>query len=64
MRTFFTFVAVKIILAQIRGAGRGDLGAYNAQGYALLSRLLQEHPLRNGDEWLAKLMKEDEMLGE
>lgn len=65
LRTFFSFVAVKIVMAQMSGAGRGDLGAYNADGYATLLKFLEERPLRNdGDAWLAELMKEDEMLGE
>lgn len=65
LRTFFTFVAVKVIMAQMRGAGRGDLGAYNGEGYARLEGFLMSHPLRSdGDAWVAALMLEDEMLGE
>ena len=63
LRTFFTFVSVKIILAQMEGAGRGQIGSYNASGYATLTKFIETHPLRNGDEWLANLMQEDEMLG-
>ena len=65
LRTFFTFVAVKIVMAQMEGAGRGSLGAYDAAGYQTLTTLLQDRPLRNdGDGWLAELMERDEMLGE
>ena len=64
LRTFFTFVAVKIVMAQLEGVGRGDLGSYNASGYTTLSKFIQEHPLKNnGDAWLGQLMLEDEMLG-
>jgi hypothetical protein len=64
LRTFFTFCAVKIIMAQMQGSGRGSLGAYNAEGYARLAAFLEAQPLRNGDEWVARLMEADEMLGE
>ena len=63
LRTFFTFAAVKIVLSQLEGIGRGDLGAYNAEGYGTLSKFLRENPLRNDAEgWLTRLMQEDEMI--
>lgn len=64
LRTFFTFVAVKVVMAQLEGDGRGSLGSFNASGYITLSKFIEANPLRsNGDEWLSKLMLEDEMLG-
>ncbi|KAG7672246.1 hypothetical protein KSW81_005126 [Nannochloris sp. 'desiccata'] len=64
LRTFFTFVAVKVVMAQLEGDGRGSLGSFNASGYTTLSKFIETNPLRsNGDEWLSKLMLEDEMLG-
>jgi hypothetical protein len=64
LRTFFTFAAVKIISAQLEGDGRGSLGSFNASSYITLTKFLETHPLRsNSDEWLAKLMEEDELLG-
>lgn len=63
LETFFTFAAVKIVMSQLEGIGRGDLGAYNAEGYSTLSKFLREKPLRNNaDQWLADLMQEDEMI--
>jgi len=51
-------------MAQLEGSGRGALGSFNASGYITLSKFIETHPLRsNGDEWLSKLMLEDEMLG-
>lgn len=47
----------------MEGAGRGAIGSYNASGYTTLTKFIEKHPLRNGDEWLAQLMQEDEMLG-
>jgi hypothetical protein len=58
MQTFFTFAAVKIVMSQLEGIGRGDLGSYNAEGYTNLSKFVREHPLRNdADAWLANLMQ-------
>ena len=67
INTFFTFVAVKIVLAQLEGSssGRGTTaGAYNPEGYKVLDTFLREHPLKNSpDIWLGKLMKTDKMIG-
>ena len=49
--------------AQMSGSGRGNLGAYNSEGYARLRRLLEEVPFRDGDAWLETLMQEDPALG-
>lgn len=63
LRTFFTFAALKIVMAQLEGVGRGDLGSYNAQAYTTLAKFIQENPLKNNcDDWLGKLMERDEML--
>ncbi|GAB4822767.1 hypothetical protein N2152v2_009813 [Parachlorella kessleri] len=63
LTTFFTFVACKIILAQLEGSGRGSLASYNAQGYQDLMDFLQKNPIKDGDEWLAKLMTHNQLLG-
>jgi len=67
LNTFFTFVAVKIVLAQLEGssAGRGTTaGAYNPGGHKVLVTFLQDYPLKNNpDLWLGKLMKTDKMIG-
>jgi hypothetical protein len=67
INTFFTFVAVKIVLAQLEGSssGRGTTaGAYNPEGYKVLDTFLRVHPLKNSpDVWLGKLMKTDKMIG-
>eukprot|EP00890_Picochlorum_soloecismus_P001946 jgi/Picsp_1/2752/NSC_00980-R1_protein len=67
MNTFFTFAAVKIVLAQLEGSssGRGTTaGAYNPGGYKVLDTFLREYPLKNisPDVWLGKLMKTDKMI--
>eukprot|EP00955_Chlamydomonas_euryale_P106356 365700-Chlamydomonas_euryale.AAC.4 len=53
----------RIVLAQLEGSGRGALGAYNQTDYETLSGLLQAEPVRDGDEWLAKLMRKNSLLG-
>ncbi|KXZ54766.1 hypothetical protein GPECTOR_4g836 [Gonium pectorale] len=63
MRTFFTFVSARIVLAQLEGSGRGALGAYDSQAAADLHHFLQDVPLKDGDEWLAQLMKRNTSLG-
>lgn len=64
LRTFFTFTACKIIMAQLQGDGRGDLGSFGGAQYNTLTRFLTEQPLgkMDSDEWLGKLMQEDELL--
>ncbi|KAI8472289.1 MAG: hypothetical protein J3K34DRAFT_519905 [Monoraphidium minutum] len=41
LRSLFTFVACKVILAQLEGSGRGALGAYDAEAYTALAGALQ-----------------------
>ena len=47
----------------VQGIGRGDLGAYNAEGATVLRRFLGEVPMRDGNAWCQQLMAENEMLG-
>ena len=63
LATLFTFVAVKVVLAQLSGSGRGALGAYNADGHTALSDLLVEVPMRDGDAWLLELLRRDRAMG-
>ena len=66
LKTFFTFAAVKIVLAQMEGLGRQDVRAYGGEDYStVLSAFIQEYPLKgnNSDAWLAKLMEQNELLG-
>lgn len=51
------------MLAQLEGSGRGALGAYNQGGYAALSALLAELPMREGDAWLRELLRRDRTMG-
>lgn len=62
LRTMFTFVACKVVLSQLSGRGRGDIGSYNADHYSVLITLLEEKPMKDGDEWLSTLMRKDRML--
>lgn len=62
LRTMFTFVACKVVLSQLSGRGRGDIGAYNTEHYALLMTMLEEKPMKDGDEWLSAMMRKDKML--
>lgn len=62
LRSLFTFVAVKVILAQLEGSGRGSLASYNQAAYEDLTKFLQEVPFKDGDEWLSALAKHNQML--
>ena len=54
----------RIILAQLEGSGRGALGSYNSEAYVQLSDFLESEPLKDGDAWVARLMRCNSMLGE
>ncbi|KAL0031954.1 hypothetical protein WJX79_008348 [Trebouxia sp. C0005] len=62
LRTMFTFVACKVVLSQLAGRGRGEIGAYNTEHYSLLMTMLEEKPMKDGDEWLSTMMRKDKML--
>ncbi|GLI67305.1 hypothetical protein VaNZ11_011491 [Volvox africanus] len=63
LRTFFTFIAARIVLAQLEGSGRGALGAYDSQAATDLHNFLQNVAMKDGDEWLAQLMRQNTSLG-
>ncbi|GBF88083.1 hypothetical protein Rsub_00795 [Raphidocelis subcapitata] len=67
LRALFTFIACRVILAQLEGSGRGALGAYNAAAYTLLSERLQGGGAgqisRDPDAWLEGVLEEDPALG-
>ncbi|GAX77107.1 hypothetical protein CEUSTIGMA_g4553.t1 [Chlamydomonas eustigma] len=54
---------IRIILAQLEGSGRGSLASYNQEAYNDLVSFLQSEPLKDGDEWIQKLMLKNSMLG-
>jgi hypothetical protein len=66
MKNLFTACAVKIVLSQMEGssAGRGAsaFGTLNPSACQTLYQHLDEHDMRDGDEWLRKLMVKDRML--
>lgn len=51
------------MLSQLAGRGRGDIGSYNSEHYAALMGLLEEKPMKDGDEWLSTMMRKNKMLG-
>ncbi|GMH40448.1 hypothetical protein BSKO_08352 [Bryopsis sp. KO-2023] len=53
--TLCTFCAVRIILAQEEGYD--NEGGTRSEVYKELTRFLDEEPMRNGTEWVSKLMK-------
>ena len=53
----------RIVKAQLGGSGRDSLGSYNAKGSQDLQDLLDEMPLKDGDAWIAALMRKNELLG-
>ncbi|GLC41620.1 hypothetical protein PLESTF_000272200 [Pleodorina starrii] len=63
LRTFFTFVAARVVLAQLEGSGRGALGAYDSTAAADLHHFLQNVPMRDGDAWLEQLTRQNTSLG-
>ncbi len=52
-----------MVLAQLEGSGRRALGAYDATAASDLHHFLQDVPMRDGDEWLAQLMRQNTSLG-
>ena len=62
LQHFFTFVGARIVLSQLEGIGRGDLGAYNAAGATVLRKHLESGGMRDSTAWLAEVMREDELL--
>lgn len=48
---------------QLSGSGRGNLAAYNAQSWTDLSEYMEGNPLKDGDAWLAGLIKKNQLLG-
>lgn len=60
----FTAIAARIVLAQLSGSGRGELGSYNAEAFATLEGLMRERrvPPDDPDSWLAELMARDAAL--
>lgn len=54
----------RVVLAQMQGSGRGNLGAYNSKDYADLEDFLISNPMKDGDAWLEKLLRKNEMIGE
>lgn len=53
----------RIVQAQLGGSGRDSLGSYNAKGSQDIQTLLEEMPLKDGDAWIAALMRRNELLG-
>ena len=66
MKNLFTMCAVKIVLSQMEGssAGRGAtaFGTLNPSAVQTLYKHLEEHELRDGDEWISLLMAKDRLL--
>ncbi len=65
LETLFTFVACKIVLAQMQGDGRGELGSYGGDKYTTLVDFMDTNPLHgrtNVSEWLSNLLKVDSQL--
>jgi hypothetical protein len=65
LESLFTFIAAKIVLAQMQGSGRGDLGSYGGEQYTTLVEFMLNHPLhkyKDVKEWLALLMEKDAQL--
>ena len=63
LQSFFTFVAARVVMSQLEGIGRGDLGSYNAEASRVLRHFLENEPLGDASAWLAQLTQENEMLG-
>eukprot|EP00879_Flechtneria_rotunda_P031595 GHRR01034532.1.p1 GENE.GHRR01034532.1~~GHRR01034532.1.p1 ORF type:complete len:222 (+),score=58.06 GHRR01034532.1:131-796(+) len=62
LQQLFTFIAAKIVLAQLEGSGRGSLASYNYEQYNILYKQLQDSPLTDAHSWLNQLMQKDRAL--
>lgn len=58
-----TALCCRVVLSQLSGSGRGEIGSYNTEQYAALKTLLEEKPMKDGDEWLSVMMRKNKMLG-
>lgn len=66
LERLFTFCACKIVLAQLQGDGRGDLGSFGGGQYVALREFMAENPLGGGTdsrEWIGRLLETDRALG-
>lgn len=62
LRALFTFVAAKVVLAQLEGSGRGSNAAYDYKAFKDLSETLQSVPIKDAEQWLGVLMARNSML--
>lgn len=65
LETLLTFVACKIVLAQMQGDGRGDLGSYGGESYRTLVTFMNETPLTGSTRastWISALLKIDSQV--
>eukprot|EP00193_Tetraselmis_chui_P002221 CAMPEP_0177763756 /NCGR_PEP_ID=MMETSP0491_2-20121128/7036_1 /TAXON_ID=63592 /ORGANISM="Tetraselmis chuii, Strain PLY429" /LENGTH=209 /DNA_ID=CAMNT_0019279875 /DNA_START=181 /DNA_END=810 /DNA_ORIENTATION=+ len=75
LQAFFTFVAVKVVLAQLEGVapvsslavetdgGDGDRSAARINNdYDDLLQFYEQHPLRDADEWMKALVAHNSLL--
>ena len=66
LERLFTFCACKIVLAQLQGDGRGDLGSFGGGQYLTLREFISNNPLGGGTvsrEWMERLLETDRALG-
>ena len=52
-----------MVQAQLQPTAAAGFASYNAAQYVDLMHHLQEHPMRDGNEWLTTLMRKNQMLG-
>ncbi|GMH45636.1 hypothetical protein BSKO_13593 [Bryopsis sp. KO-2023] len=62
LERLFTFCAVRGIMAQLEGSGRGALASYDAKGYSDLENAIPDLNSMDCDKWIAKLMKKNKMM--
>jgi len=71
LKRLFTFVAIRIVQAQLEGLGNdggfapqatGMDGSVQSPDYSDLRRAMEEVPLGDGDEWLEALLQENPRL--
>ncbi|KAK9832270.1 hypothetical protein WJX74_005007 [Apatococcus lobatus] len=58
----FTFCAARVVQAQLEPTAAAGYASYNAAHYTDLMHHLHEYPIKDGNEWLARLMRKNQML--
>jgi len=55
--------AIRAVMAQLEGSGRGSLASYNSEGYTALLESLPDLSKMGCEEWLTQLSQRNNLIG-